>query len=78
MNQWTALNRFLEAGYLSLENNAVERINKLIARGRLNWLFVGSERGGVTASRLLSLVATCRHFHMDSFAYLRACSHSCR
>jgi transposase len=71
INQWTALNRFLEAGYLSLENNAVERINKLIARGRLNWLFVGSERGGVTASRLLSLVATCRHLHMDSFAYMR-------
>jgi transposase len=71
MNQWTALQRFVEAGYLSLENNAVERINKWIARGRLNWLFVGSERGGVTASRLLSLVTTCSQLRMDSFASLR-------
>jgi hypothetical protein len=30
-----------------------------------------SPRGGETASRLLSLVATCRRLHMDSFLYLR-------
>jgi len=71
LNQWQALCRYTETGFLSLDNNATERINKLIARGRINWLFVGSVRGGVTASRLLSLVATCRRLHMDSFLYLR-------
>jgi transposase len=71
LNQWPALCRYTEAGFLSLDNNATERINKLIARGRVNWLFVGSPRGGVTAARLLSLVATCRRLHMDSFLYLR-------
>jgi transposase len=71
LNQWQALCRYTEAGFLSLDNNATERINKLIARGRINWLFVGSVRGGVTAARLLSLVATCRRLHMDSFLYLR-------
>ena len=71
LNQWQALGRYVETGFLSIDNNATERINKLIARGRLNWLFVGSVRGGVTASRLLSLVATCRRLHMDSFLYLR-------
>jgi transposase len=71
LNQWQALCRYTEAGFLSMDNNATERINKLIARGRINWLFVGSPRGGVTASRLLSLVATCRRLHMDSFSYLR-------
>ncbi len=70
-NQWQALCRYAETGFLSLDNNATERINKLIARGRVNWLFVGSPRGGVTAARLLSLVATCRRLHMDSFLYLR-------
>jgi transposase len=70
-NQWQALRRYTEAGFLTMDNNATERINKLMARGRVNWLFVGSPRGGVTASRLLSLVATCRRLHMDSFAYLR-------
>jgi transposase len=71
LNQWEALRRYTEAGFLSIDNNATERINKLIARGRVNWLFVGSPRGGVTAARLLSLVVTCRRLHMDSFQYLR-------
>src|SRR5579884_1938887 len=71
LNQWQALRRYTEAGFLSADNNATERINKLIARGRVNWLFVGSPRGGETAARLLSLVVTCRRLHMDSFLYLR-------
>jgi hypothetical protein len=71
LNQWEALRRYAETGFLSLDNNATERINKLIARGRVNWLFVGSPRGGVAAARLLSLVATCRRLQMDSFLYLR-------
>jgi transposase len=71
LNQWAALRRYTEAGFLSMDNNATERINKLIARGRVNWLFVGSPRGGETAARLLSLVVSCRRLHMDSFAYLR-------
>lgn len=71
LNQWQALRRYAETGFLSADNNATERINKLIARGRANWLFVGSPRGGETASRLLSLVVTCRRLHMDSFVYLR-------
>jgi len=71
LNQWTALNRYTEAGFLPIDNNATERINKLIARGRVNWLFVGSPKGGETAATLLSLVLTCRRLHMDSFLYLR-------
>lgn len=71
LNQWDALRRYTDTGFLAMDNNATERINKLIARGRVNWLFVGSPRGGETAARLLSLVVTCRRLHMDSFLYLR-------
>lgn len=71
LNQWEALRRYTDTGFLAMDNNATERINKLIARGRVNWLFVGSPRGGETAARLLSLVVTCRRLHMDSFLYLR-------
>ena len=71
LNQWEALRRYTETGFLSMDNNATERINKLIARGRVNWLFLGSPRGGETAARLLSLVVTCRRLQMDSFLYLR-------
>jgi transposase len=71
LNQWGALRRYTDTGFLAMDNNATERINKLIARGRVNWLFVGSPRGGETAARLLSLVVSCRRLHMDSFLYLR-------
>ena len=71
LNQWEALRRYADTGFLSLDNNATERINKLMARGRANWLFVGSPRGGETAARLLSLVVTCRRLQMDSFVYLQ-------
>jgi transposase len=71
LNQWEALRRYTDTGFLAMDNNATERINKLIARGRVNWLFVGSPRGGETAARLLSLVVSCRRLQMDSFLYLR-------
>ena len=71
LNQWEALRRYADTGFLSMDNNATELINKMIARGRVNWLFVGSPRGGVTAARLLSLVLTCRRLEMDSLLYLQ-------
>src|SRR5947208_15957763 len=71
LHQWPALRRYTDDGFLSTDNTATGRINKLIARGRVNWLFVGSPRGGATAAQLLSLVVSCRRLHMDSFQYLR-------
>lgn len=70
-NQWPALLRYTEAGFLCMENNASERMNKIIARGRKNWLFLGSPQGGATAAILFSVTATCRRLEMDVFAYLR-------
>jgi transposase len=70
-NQWSALQRYTEAGFLEMTNNASERMNKIIARGRINWLFVGSPQGGATAAVLFSITATCRRLEMDVFAYLR-------
>ena len=69
-NQWTALNRYTEAGFLEMTNNASERTNKLMAIGRKNWLFVGSANGGKTAAVLFSITATCRRLQIDVFAYL--------
>ena len=45
-SNWAALNRFTEAGYLAIDNNASERAVKPVALGRKNWLFAGSEGGG--------------------------------
>ena len=41
-----ALARYTENGWLSIDNNAVEREMRSIAIGRKNWPFRGSDRGG--------------------------------
>jgi transposase len=71
LNQWEALNRYTTDGDLHIDNNLSERTLKLIGIGRLNWLFVGSDKGGRTAAVLYSFTATCKLLSIDSFAYLR-------
>ena len=44
LNQWDALNRYLEDGVLAIDNNAAERAMKPVAIGRKNWLFVAARR----------------------------------
>ncbi|MGH7004188.1 MAG: IS66 family transposase, partial [Alphaproteobacteria bacterium] len=70
-NQWQALQRYTEAGFLSIDNNLSERTVKTPAIGRKNWLFVASETGGHRAARLFSLTASCKANCVEPFAYLR-------
>ena len=66
-----ALMRYTEAGYLNIDNNLSERTLRLIAIGRKNWIFAGSDEGAKTAAVLFSMTATCKHLKLDPFAYLR-------
>ena len=77
------MNRYLEAGFLSIDNNASERAVKPVAIGRRNWLFAGSEGGGGTAAILFSVASTCKALGIDPFGYLRdvldrVCTHPAR
>ena len=69
-NHWAALERYLEAGYLEIDNGASERAMKPVALGRKNWLFAGSAAGGRTAAILMSLCTTCKTLGVDPLAYL--------
>jgi len=71
LNNWAALNRYLDDGGLAIDNNLAERTIRPVAVGRKNWLFAGSDRGGRTAAVLLSFTQTCKHLGLDPFAYLR-------
>ena len=71
LNQWDALNRYTSDGDLYIDNNISERTLKLIGMGRINWLFLGSDKGGQTAAVLFSFTASCKHLGIDTFAYLR-------
>jgi transposase len=71
LNNWSALIRYTDAGFLSIDNNVAEREMKRIAIGRKNWLFVGSERGGQTAAVLFSFTSTCQRLGVEPWAYLQ-------
>jgi hypothetical protein len=71
LNNWEALRRYTEAGFLAIDNNLSEREMKRIATGRKNWLTVGSPRGGQTAAVLFSLTSTCQRLGVEPWAYQR-------
>jgi transposase len=71
LNNWTALIRYTEAGFLEIDNNVAEREMKRIAIGRKNWLFVGSDQGGRTAAVLFSFTSTCHRLGVEPWAYLQ-------
>lgn len=69
-NQWDALRRYTEDGRLEIDNGRSERMLRLIAVGRKNWLFAGNDAGGRRAASMYSLVGTCRYHGWDPYAYL--------
>jgi transposase len=71
LNNWAALARYLEQGYVAIDNNLSERTLRAIALGRNNWGVIGSEAGGRTAAVLYTLVGTCKHLSIDPLVYLR-------
>jgi transposase len=71
LNNWEALRRYTEAGFLAIDNNVAEREMKRIAIGRKNWLTVGSPRGGQTAAVLFSFTSTCQRLGVEPWRYLR-------
>jgi transposase len=71
LNNWEALRRYTEAGFLAIDNNVAEREMKRIAVGRKNWLTVGSPRGGETAAVLFSFTSTCQRLGVEPWAYLQ-------
>jgi transposase len=71
LRHWQALTRFLDNGFLEIDNNVAERALRHIAIGRKNWLFAGSAEGAETAAILFSVASSCHRHGVDVFAYLQ-------
>ena len=71
LNQWDALQVYLQDGDLSIDNNVSERMMKIPALGRKNWMFVASETGGRRAAILMSLVASAKANQVEPWHWLR-------
>jgi hypothetical protein len=66
-----ALTRFLTDGRLEADNNAAENAMRVIALGRRNYLFAGSDSGGERAASIYTLVATAKLNGLNPETYLR-------
>jgi len=71
LNQWDALLRYLDDPTLAIDNNLSERTLRMVAIGRKNYMFAGSEAGAKRAAIIYSLVASCKLNEIDPFAYFR-------
>ncbi|WP_234369984.1 IS66 family transposase, partial [Citrobacter freundii] len=60
LNQWPALIRYAEDGWVEVDNNIAENALRRVSLGRKNWLFFGSDHGGERGASLYSLIGTCK------------------
>jgi transposase len=66
-----ALTRFLTDGRLEVDNNVAENAMRVIALGRRNYLFAGSDSGGERAASIYTLVATAKLNGLNPETYLK-------
>jgi transposase len=71
LGRWEALMRFCDDGRIEIDNNAAERALRVVALGRKNFLFAGSDGGGESAAAIYSLIGTAKLNGIDPEGYLR-------
>jgi transposase len=71
LSRWAALTRYTTDGRLEMTNNAVERAIRPLAMTRKNYLFAGSDSGGVRAAAMYTLTESAKMNGLDPEAYLR-------
>jgi len=69
--RWRALTRYLDDGRIEMDNSAAERALRVVALGRKNFLFCGSDAGGERAAAIYSLLGTAKLNGLDPELYLR-------
>jgi hypothetical protein len=66
-----ALTRFVSDGRLEADNNIAENAMRVIALGRRNYLFAGSDAGGHRAASIYTLIASAKLNGLNPEIYLR-------
>lgn len=79
INEWEWVPGIFSGGDYDLDNNLIERMQRLVSLLRRNSLFFGSHKGGETAAIYLSLVVSCRLNGINVMEYIsdilnRCCS----
>ena len=70
LSRWPSFTLFLDDGRVAIDNNPAERGMRPIGVGRRNWLFAGSDTGGETLARAMTVIETAKMNGLDPQAYL--------
>ena len=70
INHQVALTRFLDHGELPIDNGIVERLHRMAALTRKNFLFAGSHAGAERAAIAYSIIGSCTLAGVNPVAYL--------
>lgn len=70
LSRWPALSRYIDDGQLEIDNNTAERALRVVALGRKNYLFAGSNAGGERAAAIYSLLGSAKLNGLDPEIYL--------
>lgn len=71
LNNWGALNVYVEDGRLRIDNNDCERIIRPYAIGRKNWLFCATQKGARASANIISIIQTCKANDVNTYEYLK-------
>lgn len=69
-SRWRELTRYLDDGRLEISNNAAENQIRPLKVGAKNWLFAGSDTGGVRAAAFYTIIRTAVLAGVEPEAYL--------
>jgi transposase len=70
LSRWPALTRYVDDGQLEIDNNAAERALRVVALGRKNFLFAGSNAGRERAAAIYCLLGSAKLNGLDPELYL--------
>ncbi|MBF8638788.1 IS66 family transposase [Pseudomonas fulva] len=70
-NNWSRLERYVEAGHLPIDNNLAERAIKPFVIGRKAWLFSDTPKGATASAQIYSLVETAKVNGQEPYTWLR-------
>ncbi|WP_339428535.1 IS66 family transposase, partial [Pseudomonas sp. RA_105y_Pfl1_P41] len=70
-SNWSRLERYVEAGFLPIDNNKAERAIKPFVIGRKAWLFSDTPKGATASAQIYSLVETAKVNGQEPYTWLR-------
>lgn len=71
LKQWDALNEYCRNGWVEIDNNLCENALRVVAPGRRNYMFFGSDGGGDSAAVMYSLIGSCKLNGIEPEMWLR-------